>query len=279
MKLLRASLGPLAAVACGLACAASAGKPTPAPAASTPPPSSAAPSPLASASASTPASGSASASESAVASASAAPSAPPKLVCNGQTAFPWLIRSSYIPVGSHKAAHEKTLEWRSKQYGYVKPHGDPTWSAKTPHEQAVDTTFMGIGVRMHKKIVPALACVEEALKVTCAKDKYKPGALAGIRDHNTYQGGEVTNHLYGIAIDIDPTLNSCCGCVTKWKKHPLCKKKVKSIYERMVMPQCWVEVFEKYGFYWLGHDVLQDTMHFEFLADPDKIMVPATGAP
>ncbi|QUS47068.1 hypothetical protein F1331_25700 [Salmonella enterica subsp. enterica serovar Dessau] len=34
------------------------------------------------------------------------------------------------------------------------------------------------------------------------------------------------------------------------------------------------------GFYWLGHDVLQDTMHFEFLGDPDKVIEPASsGAP
>jgi hypothetical protein len=33
-----------------------------------------------------------------------------------------------------------------------------------------------------------------------------------------------------------------------------------------------VHAFERYGFYWLGHDVLQDTMHFEFLGDPDRIV-------
>ena len=32
-----------------------------------------------------------------------------------------------------------------------------------------------------------------------------------------------------------------------------------------------VEVFEKYGFYWLGHDRLEDTMHFEFLGQPELI--------
>jgi hypothetical protein len=46
-----------------------------------------------------------------------------------------------------------------------------------------------------------------------------------------------------------------------------------TIWERMSMPKCWVDAFEKYGFYWLGHDKLMDTMHFEFLADPDQIMV------
>jgi hypothetical protein len=40
----------------------------------------------------------------------------------------------------------------------------------------------------------------------------------------------------------------------------------------MAMPRCWVSAFEKFGFYWLGHDELADTMHFEFLGDPRKIL-------
>jgi hypothetical protein len=40
----------------------------------------------------------------------------------------------------------------------------------------------------------------------------------------------------------------------------------------MAMPECWVHSFERYGFYWLGHDVLRDTMHYEFLGDPDRIV-------
>jgi hypothetical protein len=126
---------------------------------------------------------------------------------------------------------------------------------------------------VHKKIVPAIRCAEAEIKATCGATPYTPKVLSGIRDKNTYRAGEVTNHLWGIALDIDPALNSCCGCVKKWQQNPLCKKKAKEIWERMSMPKCWVDAFEKYGFYWLGHDVLRDTMHFEFLADPDQVMV------
>ena len=42
-------------------------------------------------------------------------------------------------------------------------------------------------------------------------------------------------------------------------------------YQRMILPWCWVEVFEKYGFYWLGRDKLQDTMHYDFLGDPEVV--------
>ena len=63
-------------------------------------------------------------------------------------------------------------------------------------------------------------CVEEEIKRTCADHRYTPHALAGIRFRNTYRGGEVTNHIYGIAIDIDPGLNTCCGCVKPWNEAP-----------------------------------------------------------
>ena len=135
---------------------------------------------------------------------------------------------------------------------------------------------MGLPVRMHRKVVPALRCVEEEIKTACVDHPYTPHALAGIRFRNTYRGGEVTNHIYGIAIDVDPAINTCCGCVKPWNEAPACQKPAKTEYDRMAMPECWVHAFERYGFYWLGHDVLKDTMHFEFLGDPDKIVkVPA----
>ena len=117
---------------------------------------------------------------------------------------------------------------------------------------------------------------------TPAKDEYHPHSIGGIRFANTYRGSEISNHVYGIAIDIEPDRNTCCGCVPPWTEHPLCQRRVSSIYERMAMPKSWVAIFERFGFYWLGHDVLQDTMHFEFLGDPEKILdrqAPASPSP
>ncbi len=130
---------------------------------------------------------------------------------------------------------------------------------------------MGQLVVMHAKVVPALACVEQALRRDCADHPYQPERVSGMRDHNTYQDYEVSNHVYGIALDIDSDKNPCCGCVGKWREAKACRKRVDSPYERMAMPRCWVEVFERYGFHWLGHDELEDTMHFEFLGDPERV--------
>jgi hypothetical protein len=194
--------------------------------------------------------------------------------CNEQSAQDFLVRGHFLKVGAE--GNVRAIQYRTDEYGYFKGFGRPGPDASPPSAFAVDVTFMGLHLKMHRKVIPALACVEEEIARSCAAHPYRPHALAGIRYKNTYRGGEVTNHAYGIAIDIDPGQNSCCGCVKPWNEAPACKRPAKTEYDRMAMPECWVHAFERYGFYWLGHDVLRDTMHFEFLGDPDKILRDAT---
>jgi hypothetical protein len=171
-----------------------------------------------------------------------------------------------------EAARKRAVDYRTRHYGRFPGFGSRRDNPHPPRYYATRTTFMGLPVVVHEKIVPALACVEAALKRDCAEEHYQPVRISGMRDSNSYQDYEVSNHVYGIAIDIDSHLNPCCGCVGHWPEHPACRKSVDSVFERMAMPECWVRTFERYGFYWLGHDELQDTMHFEFLGDPDRIL-------
>lgn len=198
-------------------------------------------------------------------------------MCNEQSPQDFLVRSTFLRGGQD--AIQRAIQYRTDTYGYFKGFGRAGANAQPPSTYVVSTTFMDLPIKMHRRVVPALQCVEEEIKRTCASRPYTPHALAGIRYRNTYRGGEVTNHIYGIAIDIDPGQNSCCGCVKPWNDAPICKRPAKTEYDRMAMPECWVRAFERYGFYWLGHDVLRDTMHFEFLGDPDRILKSALGQP
>lgn len=230
----------------------------------------------------------------AVAAAAAAPAARLTITtdngtaaCREQAAQPFLIRGSWFPrtsdaekVKEGRKLLDDAIKYRTEKYGYFEGFGSPKANPHPPKFYAKSTTFMGMSVQVHERIIPALKCVEAALKASPAGNEYKPRAMGGIRFHNTYRGVEISNHVYGIAVDIEPDRNSCCGCVAPWPDNPLCKAKNKTVWERMAMPKSWVDTFERFGFYWLGHDVLQDTMHFEFLGDPDKITEPAnTGAP
>jgi hypothetical protein len=192
--------------------------------------------------------------------------------CHKQRPQRFLERHSYVVNGAlQPEASMRAIRWRTEHYGRVAGFGSVEWNADEASRFIKPTTFMGLRVDVHEKIIPALACVEHEIRTECARSPYEPKALAGYRETNTFRGGEVTNHLFGIAVDVDPDRNPCCGCVEPWRSDPHCTKDVKTAYERMEMPRCWVRAFESYGFYWLGHDQLEDTMHFEFLGDPDKI--------
>jgi hypothetical protein len=208
------------------------------------------------------------------------------LGCREQAAQAFLIRGNWFPrtndAEKQKEARklfEESLKYRTEKYGYFEGYGSAKLNPHPPKFYAKSTTFMGMSVQVNERIIAALKCVEAALKSSPAGNEYKPRAMGGIRFHNTYRGMEISNHVYGIAVDIEPDRNSCCGCVAPWPDHPLCKAKNKTVWERMAMPKSWVDTFERFGFYWLGHDVLQDTMHLEFLGDPDKITEPVNGAP
>ncbi len=165
-----------------------------------------------------------------------------------------------------------------------------------PIEEGLNTTtFMGHVVVLHSKVIPAFKCVERDIKRDCMVstelcDKYNSAGecvrkhseiykirqnVSSWRDRDSYLDEEFSNHNFGVAVDLDPALNPCCGygCQAQWQKHPRCQWKVDHT-KRSEIPQCWVDAFKRYGFYWLGEDRdIGDTMHFEFLADPDKIII------
>ena len=198
------------------------------------------------------------------------------------------FRSSYrTQCGSTaecRKKHRAFTAFRTKNYGYFPNFGNKELNPNSPQHYAQWIHFMEKKVRLNQLVIHPLKCAERAIIKQCKKCEpdprypgeckkkfpYKPRVLSGLRHRNTFRGGEISNHVYGIAIDLDPTHNTCCGCVGKWKRHPKCRKKLPK-NQRMIMPMCWVKEFEKFGFYWLGNDKLQDTMHFEFLGDPDRI--------
>lgn len=210
------------------------------------------------------------------------------LACNDQAPQPFLVRGNYLSREgtspeerrARRELHQRAIRYRTEKYGHVAGFGAPEWNASPPISYAEETTFMGMRLLVNRRILPALRCAEQEIKATCGAPSYRPQYLSGFRASNTYYNGEVSNHLYGITIDVDPEHNICCRCLGASREHPICKRTT-TLRERMAMPACWVSAFERYGFYWLGRDELEDTMHFEFLGDPDRIVRPAAqrGAP
>jgi hypothetical protein len=217
--------------------------------------------------------------------ASAPPAETGASACNEQAPQSFLMRSNYVvrpgappeEAERRQRIHMEALEYRIRRYGFIRGVGSPTWNPYPPVTYSEQTTFFGVKIRLNKRVIPALQCVEEEIRRSCSKDAYTPQVLDGIRFKNTLYNGEVTNHAFGIAIDVNPGENSCCGCLPPLSDWPTCKRPAASPFERSKIPRCWVDSFTKYGFYWLGYDPLEDTMHFEFLGDPDKILKSPAG--
>src|SRR5690606_34654254 len=111
-----------------------------------------------------------------------------------------------------EAARKRSVDYRTRHYGRFPGFGSRSDNPFPPQYYAKRTKFMGNPLVVHEKIVPALACVEAALKSECKHAPYQPRQVSGLRFENTFKDYEVSNHVYGIAIDIDSHLNPCCGC-------------------------------------------------------------------
>lgn len=196
--------------------------------------------------------------------------------CREQPPQKFLIDAHTNASGSYSASERKlqrervrqAIIYRTKQYGWATGFRDGFEAPGPAVKRSRRTKFFGIPVVLNERVIPVLACVEEEIRARCQSTPYQPSVLSGLRYKNTYFDGDVSNHLFGIAIDIDPVRNPCCHCLPPFRDSPRCAGK-KTALQRMDMPGCWVEVFERFGFYWLGHDMLEDTMHFEYLGDPE----------
>jgi hypothetical protein len=196
--------------------------------------------------------------------------------CRYQKPQAFLIRKNFM-IGKQLDGRKanQSIRYRVQRYGRVEGAPFESLNDKTAYSQAKSVKFMGLPLLVHEKIAPALACVEHRIKKDCSKseDRYRAHAVGGFRTENSYRGAEVSNHLFGIAVDIDPNRNPCCGCVAPWPEHKACQGSAASVFERTELSRCWIDTFERYGFYWLGRDPqLRDTMHFEFLGNPDRIV-------
>jgi hypothetical protein len=189
--------------------------------------------------------------------------------CRVQPPQKFLERRSFVNGRVLDARKQlKAVRYLVERYGHVNEETKPI-NSKGALSQAKNIRFMGLPISVHAKIAPALTCVEKRL-LQSGTGGYKARAIGGFRAANTFRGSEISNHLFGVAIDIDPDRNPCCGCVDPWPSNPICKRPG-PVYKRTSMPRKWIQAFEHFGFDWLGHDSLEDTMHFEFLGDPDRI--------
>src|SRR5262245_34706169 len=109
--------------------------------------------------------------------------------CRLQEPQRFLQRSAYVKHGQlQEWKHKKAVRFRAEHYGNVEGLDLERYNSELAYDSAKAVGFMGLGIEVHKKIAPAVRCVERRIKKTCTKkdEQYKPAAMNGFRKRNTF---------------------------------------------------------------------------------------------
>ncbi len=142
---------------------------------------------------------------------------------------------------------------------------DALFAASYPRAEVKPTALFGRSLRVHARVAPAFARVEQRLAAAVKADpSLAPwlSKLSGTFVERKIAGTERTSsHSYGISIDLDAARTH----YWRWQRPP------SPLRWRNTVPQAIVDAFEAEGFIWGGRWYHYDTMHFEYrpeLLDP-----------
>jgi hypothetical protein len=121
----------------------------------------------------------------------------------------------------------------------------------------VRVRFLGLPVRVHRAIVPALERVAARLDRARAADASLGPFLrrlsGGFAQRKIAGTDRMSAHAWGIAIDLDKSQSD----YWRWQRE-------EPLHWRNRIPQAIVDAFEAEGFIWGGRWYHYDTMHFEY---------------
>jgi hypothetical protein len=136
---------------------------------------------------------------------------------------------------------------------FVATYGGPSEAAA----QQIRVRFLGMPVRVHRKIAPALGRVAERIARTRETDaglgRFLQKLSGGFAARKIAGTERTSAHAFGIAIDLDKSESD----YWRWQKH-------NPLRWHNLFPQAIVDAFEAEGFIWGGRWYHYDTMHFEY---------------
>ena len=141
--------------------------------------------------------------------------------------------------------YSETMEWAADSRSRILADGVP------------QVHFLGLPVRVHRLIAPALgrvaARLEEARKRDRSLEPFLRRLAGGFAERKIAGTDRASAHAFGIAIDLDKSMSD----YWRWQK-------TKPLRWRNRIPQAIVDAFEAEGFIWGGRWYHYDTMHFEY---------------
>ncbi|MGC4063465.1 MAG: hypothetical protein QM784_02190 [Polyangiaceae bacterium] len=114
--------------------------------------------------------------------------------CRAQKPQRFLMRSSYVRRGMlDPKAHDRAVRYRVAEYGSIPGIGATESNPDRVSAHTRTTSFFGLPIVMHEKVVPALECVERRITQRCTSPEshYEPRSIGGLRTENTIRQGEI----------------------------------------------------------------------------------------
>ncbi|HEQ70975.1 MAG TPA: M15 family peptidase [Spirochaetia bacterium] len=144
-------------------------------------------------------------------------------------------------------------------------------SDRTSAERRIVTVrFLGLKVRVHQDIVPALAAIDTEINRRKADDPELERFVRGIQTISGQHWRTIANtaslsfHSYGVALDVIWPNPERKETYWLWAKRSAPDWFTLPLSRRLLPPASFIETFEKYGFVWGGKWFYFDTIHFEY---------------
>ena len=153
---------------------------------------------------------------------------------------------------------------------------DDLWRARTRDEAYSNlrvVRFLGHSVRIHYKIVDALAAVNERILEEARADRTVQTWINNLAIPETWSWRNIAAtqsrslHSYGIALDLLPRSLGRLQTYWLWTSQYRVDWYNVPYEERYHPPDAVIKAFEAYGFTWGGKWQQFDTMHFEYRPD------------
>lgn len=142
-------------------------------------------------------------------------------------------------------------------------------AAAEKHIAAVD--FLGLGLRVHRRIVPALKRVEQEIRRRAAEDGAAAQYVSQLESGEAFQWRQIRDtagrsfHSMGLAIDLLPEEWRSKTIYWLWEKNSGNERWMMiPLEQRWMPPESVITAFEEEGFIWGGKWPVWDNMHFEY---------------
>ena len=131
-------------------------------------------------------------------------------------------------------------------------------------------SFLGLKVRVHQLVAPALSAVAEELGRLREADPIARDFLAGLKGLAGYNWRPIDGtrsrsyHSYGIAVDLVASTYGGRHVYWRWSMEHNEDWYAIPYARRWMVPEAVVRAFESHGFVWGGKWLFFDTIHFEY---------------